>query len=245
MGATRKTREQLTPGRGKGGRRVQERTWDFDRWAENYDNWVSSDSSLYARYDEVLERVLVAAEVGLGKKVLDIGTGTGNLALGSLRRGAVVVGLDPSGKMLVRAREKATELGTPAVGPVQATFLQVAEPFLVIPYPDATFDAVVSTYAFHHVPRHRQPDAIREMLRVLAPAGSWAVGDLMFVSAEAEREALSRYEWLEEEYFVRLDELAPALAQLGLTLRTEQFTPVTWVVWATKLSAGGPPLPAR
>lgn len=221
---------------------MQEKTWDFDRWAKNYDDWVSADSSLYARYDEVLERVMVVAAVGPGKKVLDIGTGTGNLALGGLKRGAVVVGLDPSEKMLGLARKKAEGLGATAPVP---TFLLVAEPFLAIPYPDGTFDAVVSTYAFHHIPQHRQPDAVREMLRVLAPGGSLAMGDLIFVGAEAEREALSRYEWLEEEYFARLDELGPALAQLGLTLQAEQFTPVTWVVWATKLSAGGPPLPAR
>jgi putative AdoMet-dependent methyltransferase len=213
---------------------VQQRTWDFDRWAESYDSWVVSESSIYARYDEVLERVLVAAEVGPGKKVLDIGTGTGNLALGSLKRGAVVVGLDPSEKMLVRARAKAEGLSAAAVGPAKATFLQIAEPFLVIPYPDATFDAVVSTYAFHHVPHHHQPDALREMLRVLAPGGALAIGDLIFLNAAAEREALSRHEWLDEEYFARLDELTPALAQLGLTLQAEQFTPVTWVFWTVK-----------
>ena len=221
---------------------MQERTWDFDRWARNYDDWVSSDSLLYARYREVLDRVLTVATVGPGKKVLDIGTGTGTLALGGLKRGAVVVGLDPSEKMLALAREKTEGLGATATVP---TFLLVAEPFLAIPYPDGTFDAVVSTYAFHHIPQHRQPDAVREMLRVLAPGGRLAMGDLIFASAEAEREALSRYEWLEEEYFARLDELAPALTQLGLTLQAEQFTPVTWVVWATKLSAGGPTLPAR
>lgn len=210
---------------------MQERTWDFDQWARNYDDWVSSDSLLYARYREVLDRVLTVAAVGPGKKVLDIGTGTGNLALGGLQRGAVVVGLDPSEKMLGLAREKAEGLGATAPVP---TFLQVAEPFLTIPYEDATFDAVVSTYAFHHIPQHRQPDAVREMLRVLAPGGSLAMGDLIFASAEAEREALSRCEWLEREYFARLDELAPALARLGLKLQVEQFTPVTWVVWAVK-----------
>ena len=210
---------------------MQERTWEFDQWARNYDDWVSSDSLLYARYREVLDRVLTVAAVGPGKKVLDIGTGTGNLALGGLQRGAVVVGLDPSEKMLGLAREKAEGLGATAPVP---TFLQVAEPFLTIPYEDATFDAVVSTYAFHHIPQHRQPDAVREMLRVLAPGGSLAMGDLIFASAEAEREALSRCEWLEREYFARLDELAPALARLGLKLQVEQFTPVTWVVWAVK-----------
>jgi len=212
---------------------MQERTWEFDQWARNYDDWVSSDSLLYARYREVLDRVLTVAAVGPGKKVLDIGTGTGNLALGGFKRGAVVVGLDPSEKMLGLAREKAEGLRANATAPVP-TFLQVAEPFLAIPYEDATFDAVVSTYAFHHIPQHRQPDAVREMLRVLAPGGSLAMGDLIFASAEAEREALSRCEWLEEEYFARLDELAPALARLGLKLQVEQFTPVTWVVWAVE-----------
>jgi putative AdoMet-dependent methyltransferase len=183
------------------------KTWDFDDWAERYDEVVAAGSEIYARYDDVLEMVVKLAGISPGKRVLDIGTGTGNLALRCLARGAVVVGLDPSKRMLAKVREK--------VGSnLRAEFHQVDEPFLHVPYPDASFDAVVSTYAFHHIPHRLKHDSAHEMIRVLKPGGVWALGDLVFESEEAEREALRKYEWLEEEYFVRIEELRPVFAGL-------------------------------
>lgn len=204
-----------------------EKTWSFNTWADDYDRIVASGTQYYARYNEVLDTVAEVASISHGQRVLDIGAGTGNLALRCLARGAVVVGLDPSERMLVRACEKVGN------NP-QAEFHQVEQPFLCIPYPDSSFDAVVSTYAFHHVPRHLQPDSVREMLRVLRPGGLWALGDVIFEDEQAERRALLEYEWLEEEYFARMDKLRLTFAKLGMELSARQFTPVTWVLWATK-----------
>ncbi len=205
-----------------------DKTWDFDGWADVYDADVRSDCPLHARYDEVLDAVVQAADVTVGKIVLDIGTGTGNLALPCLKLGATVVGLDPSDRMLAKAREKTADY--PAV-----EFRLVADPFLNIPYPDVFFDAVVSTYAFHHVPHRSKPDAVREMVRVLRPGAMWALGDLAFQNQEAAREALGLYrDWLEEEYFALIDELVPVFRELGMKLDATRFSPVTWVLWAKK-----------
>jgi len=201
--------------------------WDFDSWAERYDEAVARGSQVHARYGEVLERVVEVARVGPGKWVLDIGTGTGNLAALCLARDARVVGLDPSARMLAAARRE--------FGPDPRVELRrVDDPFLNIPYPEGRFDAVVSTYAFHHVPPPLKPRGVREMVRVLKPGGVWALGDLAFWDEEAEREALRTYAWLEEEYFARIVELQPTFAELGMELEAEQLTPVTWVLWAVK-----------
>lgn len=201
--------------------------WNFDSWADRYDEAVVNDPELYARYDEVLDMVVKVANISPQKRVLDIGAGTGNLSLRCLTCGAMVVGLDPSEKMLAVALKK---VGNNS----RVEFRQVDEPFLHIPYPDASFDVVVSTYAFHHIPHNEKPDAVHEMLRVLKAGGALALGDLMFKNEEEERKALHQYEWLEEEYFERINELHTLFKEQGMELNTQQFTSVTWVVWAVK-----------
>ena len=204
-----------------------EREWGSDDKAGRYDEVVAGNHPLYGRYEEVLNAVVEKAAISRGKRVLDIGAGTGNLAQRCVSRGAAVVGLDPSEEMLARAREK---LGTNQ----NIEFRQAEEPFLNIPFADGSFHAVVSTYAYHHVPPHLKPDTVAEMFRVLRAGGSWAVGDLVFENEDTEKAALGRYRWLEEEHFVRIEELVPVFAALGTELSATQFTPVTWVLWATK-----------
>jgi putative AdoMet-dependent methyltransferase len=114
-------------------------------------------------------------------------------------------------------------------------FQQVDDPFLVNPYPDKYFDAVVNTYAFHHVPHRQKPRCVKEMIRVLKPGGIWALGDLVFENKEKEKQALKMFDWLDEgEYFERIDELQKVFKKMGMKLISEQFTSVTWVLWATK-----------
>ncbi len=148
-----------------------EKTWDFDSWADQYDEAVASDFQLYARYDEVLDFVVEIVNVIPRTRVLDIGTGTGNLALRYLDRGATVVGLDPSRKMLAKAIKKAGD--NPG-----AELRKVVAPFLHIPYPDDYFDAVVSTYAFHHIPHRLKLSSVYEMIRVLKPGGTWGYWEI-------------------------------------------------------------------
>lgn len=206
----------------------EEKTWNFDSWADRYDKEVASDSQhYYARYDQVLDAVATLASPVPGKRVLDIRTGMGNLALRCLARGPEVIGLDPSESMLSHARSKAR-------GASGVEFHQVDDPFLHIPYPDSCFDAVVSTYAHHHILHRLRSDSVREMVRVLTPGDRWVLGDLVFETEQAEIRALREYRWLESAYFARIDDLRGVLGELGMTLNSQQITPVTWVLWSSK-----------
>ena len=108
-------------------RQEGEKTWDFDHWANRYDEVVATDCQhYYAQYDAVLDTVVEMARPASGERVLDIGTGTGNLALRCLAYGVQVIGLDPSESMLRKAQEK-------VVNNPRVAFHQVREPFLHIP----------------------------------------------------------------------------------------------------------------
>lgn len=96
-------------------------------------------------------------------RVLDVGCGTGYLGLGLAAEGRAhdlhLVDLSPG--MLGRAAANAGRLG------VDATFVRASA--TALPYPDATFDAVVSRGVLHHL--HDVPAALREWRRVVRPAG--------------------------------------------------------------------------
>lgn len=109
-------------------------------------------------------RVLEAAQVETGQRVLDVACGTGVLAReAAVRVGQTgfVAGVDPGPGMLAVAKELA-----PTVEFRQGT----AE---TLPYPDQAFDAVVSQFGLMFFTDRRQ--ALEEMLRVLAPGGRMAV----------------------------------------------------------------------
>lgn len=117
-----------------------------------------------ALFGQWAPKVADAAYIQPGQRVLDVGCGTGILAreiasrVGSVGR---VVGIDPSPGMLAVAKQLA---------PTVEWREGVAES---LPFPEQSFDAVVSQFALMFFTDRRQ--ALREMLRVLAPGGRLAV----------------------------------------------------------------------
>ncbi len=201
-----------------------DKTWEFDPIANRYDQAVATGQGVHVQYDQVLRGVVKRAALNPGCRVLDIGTGTGNLAQLCAERGAEVEGVDPSVEMLRIARGKIGDGLT-------INYRHSPDPFRKLPYADGSFDVVLSSYAFHHVPPQDKPAAVAEMLRVLASPGRWVLGDLIFTNRRAETEALARYDWLEEEYFAYLDVLRATFRTHGLELHSWQLTPVTCVLW--------------
>jgi len=210
-----------------------EKTWTWtERQVARYDWWTAKEEGLYyARYNDLLDLVVVRCQVRAGDKVLDIGTGTGELACRFARnRGCDVVGLDPSPAMIEAALRKGEGNSRGTVS------FRVAEaPFLEIPYSSCSFDAVASTQAFHHLHERHKPASVREMARVLKEGGRLAIGDPMFHDRADLQVALDRWpDELEEEYFAYLDTLASMFHEAGLTFEAEQLTAINWVVWGEK-----------
>ncbi len=101
--------------------------------------------------------LLAAAGVSAGQRVLDVACGPGHLAAAAAARGAAARGLDFSAAMVALARST-----YPAIAVSEGD----AED---LPYDDGTFDAVVSGFGMHHVPRPEA--ALAACRRVLAPGG--------------------------------------------------------------------------
>lgn len=101
------------------------------------------------------------AGIAPGEHVLDVGTGTGVVAITAARAGARVTGLDLTPELLDQARENARI--------AQVDIVWTEGDAEKLPYPDASFDVVTSQFGHMFAPR---PDvAVAEMRRVLKPGG--------------------------------------------------------------------------
>jgi|SRR4029453_4577836 ubiquinone/menaquinone biosynthesis C-methylase UbiE len=131
-----------------------------------YDPLVSLLGGERARRDLVAQ-----ANITPGQRILDIGCGTGTLAV-MLKRSQAdieVIGLDPDPKALRRAKTKATRAGFS---------LQLDQGFADdLPYAEHSFDRVFSSFMFHHLEGQNREKTLREVLRVLKPGGAFHLLD--------------------------------------------------------------------
>jgi len=121
--------------------------------------------------DGARQTLLELAPLRPGDRVLDIGCGTGTFAtiLKERYAGVDVTGLDPDPKALARARQKAERAS------VAVRFEQGFADSLA--YPAASFDAVFSSFMFHHLEGSNREKTLREVRRVLRPGGSFYLLD--------------------------------------------------------------------
>ena len=123
------------------------------------------------RIDQIKD--CIAAEIEPGDRVLDIGCGTGTLAVRCLRRGALVTGLDSSEYMLEQSRKHAQEAG---VGE-QLTLVRDSVTQLDKHFGDGSFDVITSTMALGEFPREYLRYILSDCRRLLAPGGRLLIAD--------------------------------------------------------------------
>lgn len=139
-------------------------------WARCYDLLVGFVT--LGREQAFRRRIANLAQLQPGEAVLDVGCGTGSLALEARQRvgeRGCVSGIDPSQQMISLARRKAARRSLSLdfqVGVIE----QLA-------FPDQAFDVVLSTFMMHHLPDDLKRQGLVEIARVLKPGGRLLVLD--------------------------------------------------------------------
>jgi len=126
---------------------------------------------LLMREDTFRRRFLEQADIRARHWVLDLGCGTGTMAV-LIRRErpqCTVVGVDGDPRVLAIARAKAAKAAVPI------HFDEALADHL--PYTDARFDRVLSSLVLHHLTHDDKLAALREVRRVLEPSGSFHLAD--------------------------------------------------------------------
>ena len=141
-------------------------------WRYDLMEWYHDTFSFRGKLREMRQRTANLARIQPGDAVLDVGCGTGTLALEVARhvgQAGRVAGVDPGAEQIARARAKAARRNAPIefqVGVIEQ-----------LPFPDQTFDVVLSTLMMHHLPAPLRRLGLAEIARVLKPGGRLVIAD--------------------------------------------------------------------
>ncbi len=143
----------------------------FDPVADRYDDTRGYSAEVAERIATGLMRI---GPMAAGDRLLEIGIGTGRIALPLLRNGVSITGVDISPLMVERLRAKLTQ--QQAAEPEWhwgALTLEMAD-MTALPFADGSFDAAVGVHVLHLVPQWRK--ALDEVLRVVRHGGALLIG---------------------------------------------------------------------
>src|SRR6266571_231149 len=141
-------------------------------WRYDLMGWFCDTFLFRGQWRELRLRTATLARVQPGEQVLDVGCGTGTLALEVARHvgsAGRVAGIDPGTEQIARARAKAARRNVPIefqIGVIEQ-----------LPFPDQAFDVALSTLMMHHLPAPLKRQGLAEIARVLKPGGRLVIAD--------------------------------------------------------------------
>jgi ubiquinone/menaquinone biosynthesis C-methylase UbiE len=176
-------------------------------WAARYDilAWLLT----HGRETKFRRRIIELANLRGGESILDVGCGTGTLAIvaAGMHQGGrgPIVGVDASPEMVARARRKAADAG------VDIAFEHAAAEAL--PFADASFDVCFSTLMLHHLPKPVRAQCLSEVRRILKPDGRFVAVD--FGRPQRRHGLLAHFH---RHGHVALNDVAAMVGEAGLTV---------------------------
>jgi ubiquinone/menaquinone biosynthesis C-methylase UbiE len=141
-------------------------------WRHDLMEWFIDTFLFRGQLRQLRQRTATLARIQPGEQVLDVGCGTGTLAMEVARRvgrAGRVAGIDPGTEQIARARRSAARRPVPIefqIGVIE----QLA-------FPDQTFDVVLSTLMMHHLHGGLKRQGLAEIARVLKPGGRLVIAD--------------------------------------------------------------------
>src|SRR6266566_3471495 len=141
-------------------------------WRYDLVGWFHDTFSFRGQWRELRQRTANLAQLQPGEQVLDVGCGTGTLAMEVARRvgrAGRVAGVDPGTQQIARARRSAARRHVPIdfqIGMIEQ-----------LPFPDQSFDVVLATLMMHHLPASLKRQGLAEIARVLKPGGRLVIAD--------------------------------------------------------------------
>lgn len=141
-------------------------------WRYDLTEWWCDTFLFHGKMQELRQKTIQLARLQNGEQVLDVGCGTGTLALEAQKLASAtgrVFGIDPGIRQLAQARAKAVRRNLPVdfqTGVVE----QLA-------FPDQSFEVVLSTIMMHHLPVGLKRQGFSEIARVLKPGGRVVIAD--------------------------------------------------------------------
>jgi ubiquinone/menaquinone biosynthesis C-methylase UbiE len=175
-------------------------------WGRRYD-WVVQMMAL-GQAGRLRRKTIDFAQIAPGDRILDVGCATGDLTLRAKERAGSagqVCGIDPGPEMIEVARRKAVRAHVDVdfrVGVIER-----------LPYPDASFDVVLSSLMMHHLPADLKPIGLAEIRRVLKTGGR-----LVMVDMRSQLEAQKVVALVKAAGFTQIETRSFGFNRLGLIL---------------------------
>lgn len=207
----------------------------FDKWADDYDNTVASDKGEYAEvflgYPEIIKTVVDMIGDIEETYVVDIGSGTGNLAYEAHKKGYISIGVEPNRAMREIALKK-----YPQIRFCQGDFFK-------LPSLDKGIGAVISSYAFHHLTDTEKGKAAGLYNMILPKGGKVIIADTMYETDKdridirndaKEKGYMKLLGDLDTEFYTVHDVLKKCFTAAGFNVTFKRMNKFVWILYAEK-----------
>jgi putative AdoMet-dependent methyltransferase len=217
--------------------------FNHDSEAAVYDNDVRNETDpIRTGYREILSWVVQQAKITSTSRVLELGSGTGNLSR-LIESCGEIVSVDVSENMEAVAKRKVHHLTNRRF--IKADILEVFAQEL------GEFDAVISTYVVHHLTESEKQRLFELVFDCLLPGGRAIFGDLMVLNSSEKEDKIQQYlangdrataQAISEEFFWLLNLAIGDLERLGFQVGTARFSDLSYGVAAKKVRSSRAPL---